>query len=404
MKTRRLSLFATVLFAVLMFASCDPDEPEVIVARKHYVKSELLTTYSGDAVKTSLNAMMLSQLSTQVKHGVKLYKVTYKTVFEGDSIVASGTIAVPETSDSKASFPLLSFQHGTITAKTDAPSIGYNSNVSNQLMNYVASMGFIVAMPDYIGFGSTQSKFHPFMVKQATTNAVIDFIRASKEFIGIDKPVSTNGKLFMAGYSQGATATMGALRSIETELANADIKITAAAAGGGAYDLNRFRNTVLNLEKYDQPHFMAYVLKAFKEYEGLDVNYSEIYTATYAGKIPGLIDGVKNGVQINDELSLVIEELYTENFKTNFETDSKFATLKTIMENNSVRAWSTTTPIKMFHGEKDIWIRSTQSTDLVKEFQTLKNTSVNFTALQGMDHTTAAPIMIINSILWFKTL
>lgn len=408
MKTRRFSLIATIFFAVLLFASCDPDEPEVIVARKHYVKSELLITYPIEGVKTALNTMMLSQLNTQVKYGVKLYKVTYKTYFEGDSIVASGTIAVPETSDSKASFPLLSFQHGTITTKADAPSIGYNTNVSNQLMNYVASMGFIVVMPDYIGFGATQSKFHPFMVKQATNSAVIDFIRASKEFIGIDKPVATNGKLFLAGYSQGATATMGALHAIETELANADIKVTAAAAGGGAYDLNQFRSKVLDVKKYDQPHFLAYVMEAYKKYEGLDIDYSEVYTSEFAPKIPGIVDGIKTGVEINSELSLVVEVLYTENFRLNFETDSKFATLKTIMENNSVRGWKSSIPINLYHGDKDEWIRSTQTTGFVTELQTQGSSKVNYTSIKNdvipMDHTNAAPVMIVSSILWFKTL
>jgi alpha/beta superfamily hydrolase len=408
MKTRRLSLIATIFFAVLLFASCDPDEPEVIVARKHYVKSELLVTYPIEGVKTALNTMMLSQLNTQVKYGVKLYKVTYKTYFEGDSIVASGTIAVPETSDSKASFPLLSFQHGTITTKADAPSIGFNTNVSNQLMNYVASMGFIVAMPDYIGFGATQSKFHPFMVKQATNSAVIDFIRASKEFIGIDKPVSTNGKLFLAGYSQGATATMGALHAIETQLANADIKVTAAAAGGGAYDLNAFRNTIVKSNRYDQPNFVAYVLESFKKYEGLSIDYSEVYNPIYAPKIPGIVDGIKTGVEINAELSLVVEVLYTENFRMNFDADSKFTTMKTIMEKNSVRGWKSAVPINLYHGEKDEWIRSTQTTALVTELQAQGASKVNYTTLKNdaipMDHTNAAPFMVINSILWFKTL
>lgn len=408
MKTRRFSLVATIFIAVLMFASCKEDPIEETVARKHYVKSELLATYPIEGVKTALNTMMLSQLNTQVKYGVKLYKVTYKTYFEGDSIVASGTIAVPETSDSKASFPMLSFQHGTITTKTDAPSVGYNTNVSNQLMNYVASMGFIVAMPDYIGFGATQSKFHPFMVKQATNSAVIDFIRASKEFIGIDKPVSTNGKLFLSGYSQGATATMGALHAIETELANADIKVTAASAGGGAYDLNKFRSTAMNVDRYDQPHFMAYVLESFKKYEGLNIDYSEIYNPEFAPKIPGIVDGIKTGVEINEELSVVVKLLYTENFKLNFETDSKFATMKTIMENNSVRGWKSSIPISLYHGEKDEWIRSTQTTALVTELQAQGASKVNYTTIKNdeipMDHTNAAPVMIISSILWFKTL
>src|SRR5690606_4091336 len=114
-------------------------------------------------------------------YDIQIYKVVYKTLFEGDSVLASGVIAIPVPLTKKETFPLLSYQHGTIVKKNEAPSVNTNA----EFMTYVASAGMVVAIPDYIGFGASSSAFHPFMHKEYTVNAVLDMIRAAKELIKV---------------------------------------------------------------------------------------------------------------------------------------------------------------------------------------------------------------------------
>jgi hypothetical protein len=67
-------------------------------------------------------------------------------------------------------FPILSYQHGTIFRKNEAPSV----NTNNEFMLYLASTGMVVVIADYVGYGSSSTHFHPYMHKEYTVNAVLD--------------------------------------------------------------------------------------------------------------------------------------------------------------------------------------------------------------------------------------
>lgn len=400
-RNRIWSLLAVMLVFVLSFTGCKGTD-EFEVAQNYYVSSLKLASYEPSNIKKELSDYGMAALDSKIKYKVALYKVTYKTYFEGDTIVASGTICIPENAGKKDKFPILSYQHSTVLVKNDAPSVGYE-NFDNKFLNYVASMGYIVAIPDYIGFGSTSNEFHPFLNKQYTNSAIIDFIRAAKEFVGIEKISETNGKIFMAGYSQGASATLGALSAIENNALNDDIKITGAACGGGAYDLVSMEATVLAQSRYEQPYFMAYVLESFKTYDNLTLDYADVFNERYASKIPGIIDGIKTTTEINAELSEVVEELFTENYRLNNATDSIYTQLNTLLSENSIEAWKNTASIRLFHGMQDVWIKGDQSIQMEKAFTAAGSTDIEYTPLVGT-HMIAAPLMFIEMLDWFPTL
>src|SRR5690606_10155826 len=99
-------------------------------------------------------------LAALVRHGVRLYRVTYKTVnVDGSEIEASGAIAFPL---SEQAFPMLSVQHGTITSEASAPS---NLTPGSEFMKYgsvFAAFGYITVFPDYIGYGASKHLPHPY--------------------------------------------------------------------------------------------------------------------------------------------------------------------------------------------------------------------------------------------------
>lgn len=69
---------------------------------------------------------------------------------------ASGLVSVPVKA-AGARNPVLSYQHGTIFRDIEAPS---NNAVASEVAVVMASLGYIVLAPDYVGFGASKGT-HP---------------------------------------------------------------------------------------------------------------------------------------------------------------------------------------------------------------------------------------------------
>src|SRR5688572_22752894 len=104
------------------------------------------------------------------------------------TVKASGLLLVPLGTNEPA--PLISVQHGTSFSKDEAPTASPYTG-----MELFASAGYIVLMPDYLGYGSSSEIFHPYYDKAYSALAVIDMITASKEFLLREK-IGFNDKLF----------------------------------------------------------------------------------------------------------------------------------------------------------------------------------------------------------------
>jgi len=185
-----------------------------------------------------------------------------------------------------ASSPLLSVQHGTITGQAYAPS---NVNLADPYsVPYdvwggvaAASFGYIVVMPDYIGYGDSQSLFHPYVQSAPTATATIDMIRASKKILA-RLGVATNQQLFLAGYSEGGYATLATQKQIETSLST-EFTLTASEPGAGPYDLTGTVNALMgspDMAGKTQPSYLAFVVYAYHAYYDSSAPLGNYFTPT----------------------------------------------------------------------------------------------------------------------------
>src|SRR5204863_471860 len=113
-----------------------------------------------------------------INFGAKAFKVIYNTVsWDSTPTIASGLLIVPVGARCKV--PLISYQHGTITRKSDALS-----NLQGEWFIALAgaSKGNVVVMPDYLGLGDSPG-LHPYQHAHSEATAVIDMIRAAKEVV-----------------------------------------------------------------------------------------------------------------------------------------------------------------------------------------------------------------------------
>ncbi|HAD22273.1 MAG TPA: hypothetical protein DCF87_09215, partial [Opitutae bacterium] len=92
--------------------------------------------------------------------GVDAYRVMYTMPFLGQEITVSGVAFEPTDLDPSCAHPVHVYNHGTIFARSDAPSFLGGEGQIGYLM---AALGFSVIMPDYVGLGMDDQHLHPYV-------------------------------------------------------------------------------------------------------------------------------------------------------------------------------------------------------------------------------------------------
>ncbi len=164
------------------------------------------------------------------RNAVKLYRVTYASVIPergNRPTVATGLLAVPDTG--AASFPMLSYQHGTVYGKQEVPSFPDQSPETQLILAEFAGQGYVVIAADYFGMGLSKEP-EGYVVKASHQQASYDLLVASRavlDQLGVSTP-----KLFLGGWSQGGFVTMAFLEKLE----NAGVPVAAAATASAPVD------------------------------------------------------------------------------------------------------------------------------------------------------------------------
>jgi pimeloyl-ACP methyl ester carboxylesterase len=313
---------------------------------------------------TAQQLKLLAQLSgldvdpNDFVHDIEIYKVTYNTHYNDLPIVGSGLIAVPQTSQE---IGMLSFQHGTITKDEDAPSNFSAGDYNTISYAAMASVGLIGVIPDYLGFGSSTSVLHPYYVEDLTASAVIDLLKAAVE-LSEEKNLTFNGKLFLAGYSEGGYATMAAHKSIE-ENGLDGFTLVASFPAAGAYDLKGVQEEIFAQDQYEDPYYLAYITLAYQQQYDFDNLLTDFFNEPYASRILGLFDGQKGAAEINAQLTSDVSELIQQDILNNIDTDPKYAELVNAFNENSLTDWKPEIQMFMYHGLSDETVPYQNSVD-----------------------------------------
>ncbi|MEP9388890.1 alpha/beta hydrolase [Mesorhizobium sp. KR9-304] len=177
------------------------------------------------------------------RNAVKLYRVTYSSVVPergNKPIVATGLIAIPDAAG--ATFPMVSYQHGTVYGKQEVPSFPEQSPETQLMIAQFAGQGYLVIGADYFGMGSSKEP-EGYMVKASHQQATYDMLMASGAVL--DHMKLASGKLFISGWSQGGFVTMAFLEKLES----AGVKVEGAATASAPVDIFVALNGFLNFPR-----------------------------------------------------------------------------------------------------------------------------------------------------------
>lgn len=373
--------YLLIFGVVLMLQACDGDSEDtsdkVLVSATGFLKR------GATEIKNYIQLSGLDVPLEAIQYDVEIFKVTYKTHYKGEEIIASGLVILPDTDDD---ISMLSFQHGTIAAHDEAPTTQPIN--STQLVYYSAlgTIGMITVVPDFIGFGESDHIMHPYYVEEYTANAVIDLIRAAKE-LASKEDLSFNKKLFLAGYSQGGYATMAAHKYIE-EHGLPGFKLAASFPAAGGYDIKGVQEFFFEQEEYDQPYYLAYVARSYQTAYDWTEPLSKFFQEPYASRIPELFDGSNSGSEINAQLTYTVADLVTEDILAEIDTDPQYSYIVNAFNENSLTDWLPQRPMYMFHGDNDDTVPYMNSVDVYMDFLSAGADSVYFRTLDGANHST----------------
>jgi pimeloyl-ACP methyl ester carboxylesterase len=249
--------------------------------------------------------------------------------------------------------PLVSYQHGTITERNQAPSamnyFGGEATVGLGL----ATSGYAAALPDYLGLGDSPEP-HPYQHAASEATASVDLLRAVRALCLTNGFPLTN-RLFLCGYSQGGHATLSLLRELETFHTN-EFAVTACAPMAGAYDMSGVTAAdFLSGRPQPNPYYFAYLLAAYQEVYHLAPSLADLLRPPFHTNLPPLLQGNTSGGAINDAMPPNPLDILKPEVLAAFLNNPSHP-LRLALQDNDLLAWTPQAPLRLYHcrGDGDV--------------------------------------------------
>ena len=318
------------------------------------VKYQFIGTYGISRLDSILTveAAVFSPLDvsyTKAENSVKLYRVIYNSVIpelNNKPTTASGLIAIPETGKNK--MPVVSYQHGTVFSKTEAPSNPEESMETKLMIAQFSGQGYILIAADYFGKGQSPEP-DSYQVKASTQQSCLDMLKASEEVL---KAMNIQqGQLFLSGWSMGGWSTLLFLQKLES----LDIPVTAAASACTPTDIfalvNRWIYAPKETDAIWLPGILALQLNSYSVYYELPGLMESAIKPEYQ---QATLDFYQNKISFKDfyskTTSKVADYLKPEFIASGSNSDSRYWQI--IQDNNSYR-WRSHTTLNLYYGDAD---------------------------------------------------
>jgi len=259
------------LVVALALSSCKKEPLKDFLFLESVEKSEVIDKYTlATRLKQDPGSTLYKALPNKK---IKIVTIVYRTTDpRGEPILASGAIFYPSASTDYERLGTILGLHYTYGANYEVPS--EKMAVTEGLFSL---FGYVVVAPDYIGYGASRDKVHPYYDVETTGQAAADMLLAAKEyFASISRRMSH--KVTVMGYSQGGQASLSFLRIVETTPLYQDaFVIDQVFAGGGAYDLIRSYDTFVTKDYSSQPVTIPLLILGLNYGENLDLDLKQMF-------------------------------------------------------------------------------------------------------------------------------
>lgn len=220
------------------------DIPQEIEARRGQIVS---WEYNGTMSRERIHKSFSDLPSDYLKYNLKCYKLVYSTLYREQEVEASALVLIP---DSVEKADILAYFHGTALPSDMLVPDFYQFDGSMPRLQLskaalpMASNGYFVVVPDYVGYGTTYGLEHCFTYYPELFKGNLDAVRATSA-LAEELGLSTSGQLFLTGWSQGAGAALSAQKYIE-QLYKDEFNVAASSSLSGPYDFGGFVDYILS--------------------------------------------------------------------------------------------------------------------------------------------------------------
>ncbi|MEW9552502.1 hypothetical protein [Nonomuraea sp. NPDC050783] len=280
--------------------------------------------------------------------GADLYAVVHRTLaVDGTPTTASGVVALPHRS--RKHLWTVTYEHGTLATKADAPSMDEGDGRAVPLM--FAAAGFAGVAPDYLGLGKGPG-YHPYLDAATEASASADLLRAATELAG-RQGRALSGDLLVTGFSQGGHAAMALARSLRDD---DTWRVRAVAPVSGPYRLRTAEMPALlggRLDPSIAAFYLAYWTVSTNRLHRLYDSPGEVFRRP---AVERLFDGAHSFRQITAELPRTPRELATPAYLKRLAAPSG-PLLEALEANDGTCAgWRPGVPVHLYgaHGDKEV--------------------------------------------------
>jgi predicted esterase len=396
----RILIICYALFSLLiLFQACDNDtltEPNEVkeYERGHIYSTELIITYTPEQIEQITDLFGIEH-DYQFTHDVQILRIIYQSIDANNKpIRLSGALMIPVTTNL---LPLVSINHGTVTGRNEVASTWPLNTPEGVTGIWMASMGYYSCLPDYPGFGTSES-IHPYIHAKSLAISIIDMIRAAKQHAE-KSDISLSEQLFLTGYSEGAYATLATHKEIE-ESYSEEFRVTASAPMAGPYDLSETVESIFQQDSYPSPAYIAFFITAYNHIYNWN-RLNRFFNPPYAEMMAGLFDGSKTYANIDGQLPQSINILVNQDFVSDYFQGKETEFQAAIVENTLLN-WKSSAPIRFFHGDSDKTVPHFNATNAVVSLQDAGGTDVELITIEGATHETAGLPCIFGMIEWFN--
>ncbi len=268
---------------------------------------------------TGIDLTQESGLIGQDFDQINAYKIVYTTEgMDNKEHSVSGAILLPKSD--KPLKGVVVFYHFTVLNKDNVPS-RFNKdefNLSKTIASTLATDGYAVLLPDYIGLGDDSKNVHPYVIYPV--NNALSGIYMLKLLNKIDPALKFNSvdnqiPLFLSGYSEGAAYSLWAAKILQDNpsfLKQYGYTLTKTVPIDGAYNLSKVtfpfliesnseektRPFLINDKRiagYSRPGLVANVLSSYAGYSS-SISESMIFNSKFMDCNDCIVDDAKYNV------------------------------------------------------------------------------------------------------------
>lgn len=329
-------------------------------------------------------------LGVDAQFDVKLYKMLYETPdIQGNLDTASGLFVIPD--DPTGTFPLLSYNHGTVNDRNDVPSLLAGGS---ELAIIFGSMGYVTTAADFLGLGTARG-VHPYLHADSEATAVVDMMYAMRAYAETDEAITLNDQVFLTGYSAGGHVAMATHRYIESTLSN-DFTVTAAAPMSGPYSVSQeMREFTTGDDVYVFAAFLGSVALSYQAaYGNIYTELEDIFKPQFAEDIRRFENEELNLFELNAQMLSDLflaggffPRLMLQDSIREIVTNDGDHPLMDALRANDVFDWTPTAPTRLFYCTADGTVTFTNS--IVADSVMNANGAVDLTSLDvdsNQDH------------------